>query len=525
MDACRKVASDRFQKDLRPVQTRSLELLMDGNDTFVLVKTGGGKTLIGAVAGVVKGGVTLMISPLKSLIHDQTSVFEKHNISHCVLNSDSSVPHFQQPLFVLATPETVVAHRDGPLFQAWQQRKAVSVIVIDEAHCVWTWGSTFRGAYMQCGFLRPMFPNAVFLLLSATATQGTIRRVSKTLQLQQIATVRGDLRRHNLHLSFVPRRHNDPCHEESMTQVLNVIHALPKPGMVFGLTQQYAEDMAAFLRTKGLAAAEYHAGLPDDQRLKVQESWLANDCDVVCCTVAFGMGVDKPNVRFIIHGQVPSSLEQYAQEVGRAGRDGHDSHCITFWDAKDDDKITGLWRQSNTNEMRTDLDKMMYYAEATEGCRHRELVNSFGQQDTSLCKTSCDLCQSDGTKRRLIQPVDVRPFVEAIQRILPELRACSKAKRDVLRGLIRCTNKSVKITSIAGSSAVIEIMHRRWDKVRDRVARLIWAAGIVQEVGIEKTVYWHDAQHATFVGDASLHMVSPCHVQRTSKKRVLEDSE
>src|SRR2546428_4888230 len=377
-----------------------MHAILSLRDSLVVLPTGGGTSLCFQAPAIVPGqsthkGVALVVSPLISLMKDQVDGLRVDGVAASYLNS-TLLPHERDEVIasvredrcrlLYVSPERIVAEGSGPLRRLLQQ-SGVRFIAIDEAHCISQWGHDFRPEYRQLGQLRDDFPGASFHAFTATATEGVRRDIVSELRLRDPLVLVGSfdrpnltyrvLRRGNLHrqLLDILARHDDEA------------------GIVYCSSRRDVEALADWLQTEGHRAVPYHAGLPDEVRSRHQEMFLDERTDIVVATVAFGMGIDRSNVRFVVHAGAPRSPEHYQQESGRAGRDGLPAECVLIYSGGDFVR----WRQmleSNgelTDSARTLLRDMERYANGMR-CRHRSLVEYFGEAYTRDACGACDWC-------------------------------------------------------------------------------------------------------------------------------------
>ena len=396
--------------DFRPLQRDAMHAVLDSRDSVVVLPTGGGKSLCfqapavisvpvasgstsSAASGFSRTGVAVVVSPLISLMKDQVDGLRVDGVEAAYLNS-SLLPDERDAVLtsirddrcrlLYVSPERIVA--DTALRRLLQQA-GLRFIAIDEAHCISQWGHDFRPEYRQLGALRDEFPGISVHAFTATATERVRRDIATELRLRDPLVLVGSFDRPNLTYRVL-RRGNL---QKQLNDVL-ARHA-DEAGIVYCSSRREVAAIAAQLQAEGHRAAPYHAGLPDEVRSRHQEAFLDEDLDIVVATVAFGMGIDRSNVRFVVHAGAPRSPEHYQQESGRAGRDGLPAECILIYSGSD----FGRWRQmleanAEWNESaRTLLRDMERYASATR-CRHRTLVEYFGQPYDRADCGACDWC-------------------------------------------------------------------------------------------------------------------------------------
>lgn len=375
-----------------PLQLEAMACILGGRDSIVVLPTGGGKSLCFQVPAVVSDGLAIVISPLISLMKDQVDSLNENGVPAARLDSTlwrgeknrvfSEAANGNLKLLYVS-PERLVS--DG--FIQFLQSLKISFVAVDEAHCVSMWGHDFRPEYRQLGLIKELFPDTSVHGFTATATAQVRSDVSEQLCLDQPEILVGNFDRPNL-LYKVQRRHS------INKQVTEIIDRFPnESGIVYCLRRADVEKMAAELNEQGYRALPYHAGLDDEVRKKNQDAFIREEVQIVAATVAFGMGIDKSNVRYVIHTGMPKTLEHYQQESGRAGRDGLEAECTLFYTTGD----FAFWRRI-IEDMEPEYKEIhlrklydMYNYCTSTTCRHASLVGYFGQSLTGAC-TACDVC-------------------------------------------------------------------------------------------------------------------------------------
>jgi ATP-dependent DNA helicase RecQ len=395
----------------RPLQREIVEAVLGGNDVFALMPTGAGKSLCFQLPAVLLPGVTIVISPLIALMKDQVDGLNAAGIPATFLNSSLDGQELYARIRGLKEGKYKLLYIAPERFPAtgfleFLDELTISLCVVDEAHCISEWGHDFRADYRNLRILRDRFPNAPILAVTATATEQVLTDILEQLQLRADTNIfRASFDRKNLIYQVWPKR-------GPLAQLTGYLeHKKGESGIVYCLSRDGTERLAASLKAHGHNALPYHAGLEKNVRAKTQELFDRDKVDVICATIAFGMGIDKPNVRFVVHYDIPKNIPSYYQETGRAGRDGLSSDCILFYASGDRQKYMKFF-EDKTPEERVraiqELDKMVDLAESST-CRRRLLLAYFGENyPTANCGT-CDNCLStqnqesfDGTRLALM---------------------------------------------------------------------------------------------------------------------------
>ena len=388
----------------RPLQEEIIRDSLMGKDVFALLPTGGGKSLCFQLPALARDGLTVVVSPLIALMKDQVDALQASGIAATFLNSSLAADESRKRLrglhngefrLLYAAPERLMLSGFLEDLQRWNVR----LIAVDEAHCISEWGHDFRPEYRQLAQLRELFPKVPFMALTATATGRVREDIVTHLKLREPKCYVASFNRPNLTYRVIPK--NKPY-----DQLLAFLRARPKEsGIVYCQSRKSAERVAANLTEDGVKARPYHAGLTPKERSEHQELFLRDDVRVICATIAFGMGINKPNVRFVVHYDLPKNIEGYYQETGRAGRDGLPSECVLLFSAGDVVKQTGFINEKPDPQeqkiAREQLQQMVHYAECA-GCRRTELLAYFGEEFSADDCGACDNCLSpratfDGT--------------------------------------------------------------------------------------------------------------------------------
>ncbi|PWA77649.1 DNA helicase, ATP-dependent, RecQ type [Artemisia annua] len=447
----------------RPNQREVINATMSGKDVFVLMPTGGGKSLTYQLPALICSGITLVISPLVSLIQDQIMHLLQANISATYLSANMEWTDQQDILreicsgncsykLLYVTPEKV-AKSDFLLRQLedLHARELLDRIVIDEAHCVSQWGHDFRPDYQSLGILKKKFPKTPVLALTATATASVKEDVVQALGLADCVIFRQSFNRPNLRFSVVPK--TNKCLED-IDKFIKENHR-NECGIIYCLSRMDCEKVAEKLQEYGHKVAFYHGSMDPDLRASVQKAWSKDQINIICATVAFGMGINKPDVRFVIHHSLPKSIEGYHQECGRAGRDGHLASCVLYYSYSDYIRVkhmlsfgateqstftSGYPRTGSTNSGRLETNndnllRMVSYAENDVDCRRfLQLVHLDEKFDSLNCKKTCDNCQNSQT----LVDKDVTQIAKQLVELVKLVRQQFSASHilDVYRGSV-----------------------------------------------------------------------------------------
>lgn len=385
-------------EQFRQHQEDIIQTVISGQDAVAIMPTGGGKSICFQLPALVLPGITVVVSPLIALMKDQVDSLKANGIAACFINSTQSS---EEQLFLMdalregaiklvyVAPESLTY-----LDQAFNSLQ-ISLIAIDEAHCISAWGHDFRPAYTNLGYLKKRFPLTPILALTATADKATRSDIVAQLNLKNPKIVVASFDRKNLSLEVRPAL-------DRVKQIIEFIEDRPdESGIIYCLSRKTTEELAEKLNQKGFKAKAYHAGLESNLRAKTQDDFINDDCPIVCATIAFGMGIDKSNVRWVIHYNLPKNIEGYYQEIGRAGRDGLPSETLLFESYADMIQLQKFASEGLNSELQlAKLERMKQYADALS-CRRKILLSYFGELVTENCG-NCDICKNppvffDGT--------------------------------------------------------------------------------------------------------------------------------
>lgn len=388
--------------EFRPMQQEVIASVLSGRDTLAVMPTGGGKSLCYQIPALLFGGITLVVSPLISLMQDQVAFLVENGVSAVFLNSSLEWGEYLDAVqriksgsvkLVYLSPEALAADRTQSILH--DASVPVSCITIDEAHCISEWGHDFRPDYLEISNIRAQFRNAVFLALTATATAQVQEDITANLRMKTPEVFVAGFNRANIFLEVRPKRN-------ALREVIACLEQHSgESGIIYCFSRKQVDKLTEQLTISGYSALNYHAGLSDEERRSHQQQFIRDKVRIMVATVAFGMGIDKPNVRFVIHYDLPKSLEEYYQEIGRAGRDGLASHALLLYSAGDARKIRSFFEEAadSANSERL-LQAMLKFASART-CRRHFLLSYFGERfvpaelDGQIAAfPCCDVCSA-----------------------------------------------------------------------------------------------------------------------------------
>lgn len=384
----------------RPLQEEIIQSIFDKRDTLVLMPTGGGKSMCYQIPAITQKGIGLVVSPLIALMKDQVESLKNNGIDAAYINSSQHYSEQNQIENALlagkikllyVSPEKLVSSSFLPLLK----KLPINLIAVDEAHCISAWGHDFRPEYTKLAFLKRQLGHIPIVALTATADKATRKDIIQQLNLIEPNVFLASFDRPNLSLSVMPGRNR-------MQQIVQFIKARPnQSGIIYCLSRRGTEQLSEKLKAQGINVGYYHAGIDTQNRMKVQEDFTQDKVPIICATVAFGMGIDKSNIRWVLHYNLPKNIESYYQQIGRAGRDGVASDTVLFYSLADVMTMRKMLEESGQRAVQmAKLDRMLQYADAFN-CRRKILLSYFGEALEEDCG-NCDVCKNppqsfDGT--------------------------------------------------------------------------------------------------------------------------------
>lgn len=381
----------------RPLQREIIENVLTRRDSLAIMPTGGGKSLCYQIPALLFDGLTVVVSPLIALMKDQVEQMRAAGVPALFINSTLSPEAYAENMdyvrrgqvkLLYVAPETLLTPRILGLLAELK----VDCLTIDEAHCISEWGHDFRPEYRQLADVRRRYPEAVCLALTATATPRVRTDITRSLGFKASNEFVASFNRENLFIEVAPKRDG----EIQLTRFLERFK--DQSGIVYCFSRRQVDELSDYLERRGYAVRPYHAGLDDDTRRRNQEAFIRDDVQIMVATIAFGMGINKPNVRFIVHFDLPKSIEGYYQEIGRAGRDGLPAHCLLLYSYGDVAKLRYFIDQKEGDERKAavqQLDAIVRYAEDERNCRRKPLLAYFGEKFPAEKCDNCDNCNAE----------------------------------------------------------------------------------------------------------------------------------
>lgn len=489
--------------DFRFAQEAIITGLMAGEDQFVLMPTGGGKSLCYQIPAMIREGVGIVVSPLISLMQDQVTALKGNGVRAAFYNSSLTSAEARQVLAKLhdnaldllyIAPERLMAED----FLTRLEGITISLFAIDEAHCISGWGHNFRPEYVRLGELRQQFPGVPLIALTATADKPTHADIITQLHLQKAKQHIASFNRPNIRYTVIEKH-------QPLQQLKQFLQDKPgDAGIIYCTTRHQVEEVATKLQAAGFVAQPYHAGLDNQTRKSAQDLFQRDEIQIIVATVAFGMGIDKPNVRFVVHYDIPKNIEGYYQETGRAGRDGAEAEALLLYGAADSVKVRGMLEMSdNENQKRIEIHKlnaMIGFAEA-QTCRRRVLLNYFAESLTVDCG-NCDTCLNppetfDGT-------VAAQKVLSCVYRV--QQRFGIKHIIDILRGSDNARITQFGHQGLSTYSIGKEYTATEWTSI---VRQLIHRGYLEQDITLYSTLKLTPTCRNLLRGEESITLAKP----------------
>ena len=456
----------------RPLQLEIITALTEGKDVLAVMPTGGGKSLCYQIPAMLFPGLTIVVSPLISLMKDQVDQLKKCGIKAVCLNSSLPPKDYQENMQLCRTGEAKLLYAaPESLFKSDIQNMLANIgpqlFAVDEAHCISAWGHDFRREYRQLIRFRKQFPKSRWIALTATATIQVRQDILKSLEMTDAEVFIGSFNRKNLFLDVRPKAN-------SFRQILGILDEFKdQSGIIYCFSRKQVDDISEKLSGLGYSVRPYHAGLSDEERHRNQHLFVNDSVSVIVATIAFGMGIDKPNVRFVIHNDLPKNLESYYQEIGRAGRDGLPSTCILLYNYGDSKKQMVFIEEIANPELKASaikhLQAMVAYAEYPD-CRRKPLLEYFGE---NFSEESCETCSnctgndSDDAGSDLSR--EARLFLSAVIEV--DERFGGEHIIDILRGSSSEKIQKFRHDELASYGLGKKLDKKEWQNIRDQMLR------------------------------------------------------
>ncbi len=476
----------------RPGQREIIQNILEGRDTLAVMPTGGGKSLCYQIPALIFDGITVVVSPLISLMQDQVGSLLENGVSAAFLNSTLNLDEYKKTVrdiksggakLLYLSPEALATERVKSILR--EADVPVSCVTIDEAHCISEWGHDFRPDYMEIAAFRNEFKDAVCLALTATATKQVQADIVRNLKLKKPAVLVSSFNRSNIFLNVQPRT-------DGLGQIVEFLQEhKEQSGIIYCLSRKEVDSITQELQERGFSAMSYHAGLSDEERADHQNKFIKSQVDVIVATVAFGMGINKPDVRFVIHYALPKSIEEYYQEIGRAGRDGLASEALLLYSAGDIHRIRFFFKdKSDAESFKAEklLQAMIDYAQCRT-CRRKFLLNYFGEEYTPptdgrdkngtqdlTAAPCCDICEFGGLPLKDVT-VPAQKFLSCVYRVDQRFGAAHII--DILLGSRNEKIKKFNHNFLSTWGIGTELSKQAWFELCDAMQN----AGLIERVG------------------------------------------
>ena len=468
IDQARRILKEVFgYDDFRLQQEAAITQVLNKKDALVIMPTGGGKSLCYQIPALMFEGMTIVVSPLISLMKDQVGQLKEYNIPSVFLNSSLSPEAYNYNVkkilagevkLLYVAPETLLMDRTKEILSKIQ----VDCFTIDEAHCISEWGHDFRPEYRQLAQVRKDYPNAVCMALTATATPRVQEDIKRSLEFGESESFVSSFDRPNLFLKIVDKK-------DAENQLLDFLYTRKnQSGIIYCFSRRQVDELAVLLEEEGYSVKPYHAGLMSRERTINQQAFIRDDVRIIVATVAFGMGINKPNVRYVVHYDMPQNIESYYQQIGRAGRDGLRSDCVLFFSYADTHKIKYFINQKKGTEKTVaekHLDQLLKFLETT-GCRRKPLMNYFGE---TYPEEKCEMCDNDLSADKNVEDftVQAQKFMSCMLRVEEGFGATHII--DILRG-----SKNQKVLENKHEELSTYAIGLEWSKTQwEQLSRLL----------------------------------------------------
>lgn len=476
MQQARTILQETFgYNTFRPLQGEVIRNVLNKKDTLVIMPTGGGKSLCYQIPALIFDGLTIVVSPLISLMKDQVEQLEEFGVSALFLNSSLTPEMYRQNVnrlkrgdakLLYLAPETLMMESTRRLLTEMK----VDCFTIDEAHCISEWGHDFRPEYRQLARVRKDFPGAVCLALTATATPRVRDDIQQILEMKNSNAFVASFDRKNLLLKVADK-------EKPLEQILDFLYTRPKQsGIIYCFSRRQVDELYSDLKHEGHSVLPYHAGLSEMQRTRNQDAFIRDNVQIIVATIAFGMGINKPDVRFVIHHDMPQNIESYYQQIGRSGRDGLQADCLLLYSYSDKQKIQYFINQKEGTEKKVaekHLDALIHYMEH-DGCRRTPLMEYFGEE---YKKENCGMCDNCLRHKDALQDLTVQAqkYMSCIARTNEMYGAYHIA--DVLKG-----SKAKKILENGHEKLSTYGIGKEWSKNQwIQLSRLLIRKGLLKK--------------------------------------------
>lgn len=476
IDQAQSILRETFGYErFRPMQGEVIAQVLQRNDTLVIMPTGGGKSLCYQIPAMLFDGLTVVVSPLISLMKDQVGQLDEYGVPAVFLNSTLSPAEYManaervrtgEAKMLYVAPETLLTARTRDLLAG----VTVDCFTIDEAHCISEWGHDFRPEYRQLAAFRRNFPEAVCLALTATATPRVREDIRTTLQMEKSEVYVAGFDRANLFLEITPKI-------TPLWQILDFIKPRKEQsGIIYCFSRRQVDELTAELSGHGYSVRPYHAGLSEKERTANQEAFIRDDALIIVATIAFGMGINKPDVRYVIHHDLPQNIESYYQQIGRAGRDGEKAHCLLLYHHGDSQKIRYFIDQKPDKERLValrHLDALVDYIECGT-CRRPPLLRYFGEDYNGNSCGMCDKCLAGDDETGDVTE-QARKFLSCVVRTGETFGAAYVS--DILRG-----SEAKKVLSNGHHNLSTHGIGREWPKQQwVQLSRLLIRSGFLNK--------------------------------------------